>query len=320
MPLQTIIDTDVAFDDWMAIGYLLHSSRVDVCALTAAATGEAHAGPGVQTLLQLLALSDHPAIPVAAGRRKPLTGNQAFPLVLRLVMDFRLGLRLPKARQKPSKETALQVLIQQLHASIAPTTIVALGPLTNLAELLLAEPALHKKIADIFIMGGALNVAGNIREVNAHIDNPYAEWNIFVDPYAFDVLLRSGVPITMVPLDVTNQHQLTPAFIERLGQYQDTPTARFIYRALRRLAGLIGSRPYYFWDPLTAVVAAAPEIATFRNQRIHVVREAGTNYGRTVADEQGFPVRVCIAVDAAAFEEAFISTINRRFANPATNP
>ncbi len=310
MPLRLMIDTDVAFDDWMAVLFLLQSPLVDVCALTVAATGEAHARPGMQTLLRLLALTTHPDIPVAAGRRKPLTGTHTFPLLLRLVMDVRFGLKLPKARKRPVKETAVQLLARQLRANDEQTTIVALGPLTNLAELLLVEPSLGAKIAMIYIMGGALDVPGNIPEVNARIKNPYAEWNVFVDPYALDVLLRSGVPLTLVPLDVTNQYQLTPAFIKRLGQHQSTPAAEFLYRALRRLARVVGARPYYFWDPLTAVVAACPELATFRDECIRVIQEEGQQSGRTIIDPVGYPVRVCVTVDPAAFEDLFLSEVN----------
>ena len=311
MPLRLMIDTDVAIDDWMAVLFLLHTPLVDVCAITVAATGEAHARNGVQTLLRLLTLADQPAIPVTAGRRKPLTGKHTFPLLLRLIMDLRFGLKLPKARQRPVKETAVQLLARQLRAVDDPTTIVALGPLTNLGELLLVEPSLGAKIAMIYIMGGALDVPGNIPEVNARIKNPHAEWNIFIDPYALDVLLRSGVPITLVPLDVTNQYQLTPAFLERLRQRQDTPAAEFLYRALRRLARISGSRPYYFWDPLTAVVAASPELATFHDERIRVIQEEGPQSGRIFADSEGYPVRVCVAVESAAFEDLFLHEICR---------
>jgi inosine-uridine nucleoside N-ribohydrolase len=311
MAKPMIIDTDVAFDDWMAILFLLHSSRVDIRALTAAATGEAHAGPGVQTLLRLLALSGHPAVPVAAGRRMPLVGKHTFPLALRLIMDIRFGLTLPKPQQQPTKETALQILQQQLRTTAEPMEIIALGPLTNLAELLLSEPGLAANISMISIMGGAFDVPGNIEGLNKAIANPYAEWNIYVDPYALDVVLRSGVPITIVPLDVTNQYPLTSAFIERLRQYQHTATAQFLLRALQRLARIVGTRPYYFWDPLTAVVAAAPEVATFEESRIRVIQEEGPQAGRTIRDPQGYPVRICVAVDAGVFEQLFLETVNR---------
>jgi inosine-uridine nucleoside N-ribohydrolase len=310
MPKPMIIDTDVAFDDWMAILFLLHSPRVAIRALTVAATGEAHAGPGMQTLVRLLALSRHAHVPVAAGRQMPLVGKHTFPLALRLIMDVRFGLKLPNAHHLPAKEAALQILLQQLRSTTEPTEIVALGPLTNLAELLLTEPSLARKISMITIMGGAFDVPGNIPEVNKAINNPHAEWNIYIDPYALDVLLRSGVPITMVPLDVTNQYQLTPAFIERLRQQQHTATAQFLLRALQRLARIISTRPYYFWDPLTAVVAAAPEVATFEESHIRVIQEEGPQAGRTIRDPQGYPVLICVAVDAGVFEQTFLETIN----------
>ena len=171
MPLPCIIDTDVALDDWMAILYLLSSPQVDVRAITVVATGEAHAGPGVRTIQGLLALTHTRGVHVAAGRSTPLRGQQAFPRLMRLAMDVRLLLRLPKPLEPASNLDAVALLTQEITTSPQPVTIVALGPLTNLAEALLATPSLADKIARIVIMGGALRVAGNIREVNPRIEN-----------------------------------------------------------------------------------------------------------------------------------------------------
>ena len=134
-------------------------------------------------------------------------------------------------------------------------TIVALGPLTNLAEALLATPSLADKIARIVIMGGTLRVAGNIREVNPRIENSFAEWNIFCDPYAADVVFQSGAPITLVPLDATNQAPLSDAFVQRLASGPATPASQFVLRAIRRIQPMLRGQMFYLWDPLAAVVA-----------------------------------------------------------------
>ena len=254
MPLPCIIDTDVALDDWMAILYLLSSPQVDVRAITVVATGEAHAGPGVRTIQGLLALT---TTRCTGGCRPidPLRGQQAFPLLLRLAMDVRLLLRLPKPLEPASTLDAAALLRQEITTSPQPVTIVALGPLTNLAEALLATPSLADKIARIVIMGGALHVAGNIRELNPRIENAFAEWNIFCDPYAADVVFQSGAPITLVPLDATNQAPLSDAFVQRLATGPATPASQFVLRAIRRFLPLLRGQTFYLWDPLAAVVA-----------------------------------------------------------------
>ncbi len=320
MPFPLIIDTDMAFDDWMAILYLLSCPFVDVRAITIVATGETHASFGVQNALRLIALTENLALPIAAGRTRPLRGTHVFPWIVRLIMDFRLGLRLPGPRAKPSRQTAVKLLTQQLQTATQPITVIALGPLTNLAEAILADASLIKKISMIYFMGGALEVPGNLAELNRRLTNPYAEWNIYIDPYATAVVFRSGVPITLVPLDVTNQHPLTDDFFNRCTNRRSTPAANFVYRILQRLHPLRRAGTMYFWDPLTAVIATYPQIAQFQERYLTVMQDEGKECGRIVASPQGSAVRVCTKVDQAAFEQIFLDALNGTICPLPTGP
>jgi pyrimidine-specific ribonucleoside hydrolase len=307
-----VIDTDMAIDDWMALLYLLLTPHVLVRTITVAATGEAHAGPGVQNALRLLALTGTTGIPVAAGRTTPLQGRHTFPWIIRLAMDLRLGLVLPRPLEPAARQSAVTLLTQAIQASLDSVTVIALGPLTNLAEAILTTPSLAKRIAMIYFMGGALSVRGNLGELNPHIDNPFAEWNTFIDPYAADVVFQSGIPITLVPLDVTNQVPLTADFYQRCAACRTTPAGQFLYRLLRRVQLLLRGRAFYFWDPLTAVVATYPQLARFEQHRLGVIRESRSECGRIVERSDGMPIRVCTEVDRAAFEHLFLTTINER--------
>ncbi len=304
-----IIDTDVAIDDWMAMLFLLCSPTVEVHAITVAATGEAHARPGLRTVQGLLALAGNTTAAVAVGRSTPLRGRQAFPLALRLAMDVRLFLRLPHPQRPAAQRSAPALLAEQIEAAPQPVTIVALGPLTNLAEALLARPALAGKIGRIVIMGGAWRVPGNIREISPKIDNPYAEWNIFCDPYAADVVLRCGAPVTLTPLDATNQVPLTDELVQRLAAGPATPASQFTLRAIRRIRPLLRGQAFYLWDPLAAVVAVQPVIVACEQQRVGVVQEPGREVGRIVGDESGGAADIALQVDRPAFEHLFISSL-----------
>ncbi len=309
MAIPTIIDTDMAMDDWMAIVYLLLSPAVDVRAITVVATGEAHAGPGTSTARRLLALTNTPNVAVVNGRSTPLRGNNRFSMLARLAMDARLGLRLPASRQPRDRRPAAEVLIEQLLAATEPVMIVALGPMTNLAEAIQRQPEIVGRIKLICGMGGALEVPGNIREILPRSANVHAEWNMYIDPYAAGVVLQSGVPYTLVPLDATNQLPLTAAFIDRLSAAATTPGATFVLRLLRRIKRLIGSKTFYFWDPLAAVVATHPEVASFEQRRLRIVEEDGAECGRLMADVSGSPIQVCTRVDQARFEAIVLHTL-----------
>lgn len=305
--LQTLlVDTDMAIDDWIALLYLLRKKELDLQAITIAGTGEAHGYFGRHNALCLLALSAAKPCDVATGRAKPMGKGHPFPLVVRLLMDFRLGLSLPTATHSPSDPGARALLTRHLRHAPSPVTVLTLGPLTNLAETLLAEPQLVQQIAMIYILGGALDVPGNLGELTLWPTNPYAEWNFYADPHAVDLVLRSGAPITLIPLDETNRHPLTTPFYERLVRDARGDSGSFLVRLLGRLRRLPGKRTFYFWDPLAAVVATHPEIAMFQMRKLSIITDAGMQCGRLIDDINGNQIRICTEVDQQAFEELLL--------------
>ena len=305
-----VIDTDMANDDWMAILYLLQCPAVEVTGITVAASGEAHRGPGVRNALRLLELAQAPAVPVAGGRKTPLRGKHKFPLIWRLSMDARLGLSLPRSKRKPSGQNAVELLTSLIKDARDKVTIVALGPLTNLAEAFLADPSLAGKVGMIYIMGGAVDVPGNLQAPGVKIDNQVAEWNIYVDPYAAAAVFEAGPPVTLVPLDATNRVPVTMDFYHKCLANHHTPAADFVFRILKRLKSFIKSGEFYFWDPLAAVIAVNETIAAFQERHLIVAQAEGAECGRTLAADGGVPIRVCVSADQAQFEKIFLDTLN----------
>ncbi|MBN1584365.1 MAG: nucleoside hydrolase, partial [Anaerolineae bacterium] len=189
--------------------------------------------------------------------------------------------------------------------------LVVLGPLTNVAETLAADPALAQEIAAITVMGGAVNVAGNVGS-SSDIENEVAEWNIYADPYAAAEVFRSEAAITLVPLDATNDVPLTMDFYRRLERDRTTSVAEFVYRVLTAQEASIRSGGYYFWDPLAAAIAADASLSTFETLPLIVVEEESPASGQTAQSERGSPIRVAVAADRARFEAVFIDVINGR--------
>jgi pyrimidine-specific ribonucleoside hydrolase len=309
-PRPVIVDTDMAADDWLALLFLLQRQDLAIQAITVTGAGEAHCAAGVRHALDLAALGGRPDIPVACGREQPLRGTHAFPLEWRTRVDGLLGLSLPANPRAPQARSAAALLTTQIEAAPAKTTVLALGPLTNLAEALEASPALAGRIAGIVVMGGALDVPGNVGASGMGIDNASAEWNVYVDPYAANVVLRSGAPVTLVPLDATNQVPVTLDFYNRLAAEQHTPAAAFAYEILSRQQDFIASGGYSFWDPLAAALLSDESLATFDTRRLAVVEAEGPDSGRVQAAADGPLVRAAIAADAARFEELFLATLN----------
>ena len=300
----------MASDDWMAMLYLLQCPAIEVKAITVIGSGQAHRGPGMRTAVRLLTLAGQPNIPVAGGRKTPLRGNHKFPLAWRLSVDFRLGLPLPGSKGRPADATAVELLTHVITNSVEKVTVVALGPLTNLAQAIQAAPALVDKTERVYLMGGAVDVSGNLKGGRPKINNEMAEWNIYVDPYAAGVVFDSGVPLTLVPLDATNQTPVTMDFYARCEANHGTPAAAFVHRVLRRLKSSVANGEYYFWDPLAAVIATHPDIATTETRPLTVIQEEGAECGRTLECETGTSIQVCLDADQIRFESIFWNTLN----------
>ncbi len=303
-----VIDTDLAMDDWMGILYLLQRTDVKVLAVTIVGTGEAHCDPGVRNAMNLLALAGSPDIPVACGRETPLEGNNTFPQEWRDWVDSMATMTLPENPNAPVPLSAVELLEQTINESEQPITIMVLGPLTNLAELLTVDPTIGDRIEMIYSMGGALEVGGNLQG-GMDTDNASAEWNFYVDPLAAAQVIESGMPITLIPLDATNQAPLTRDFYNRLAKDKTTPEAEFVYEVMSTIINYPG---WYFWDQLAAVVVTDESVVTFEDKNIRVITDEGVEHGRTVLDETGSPVRVAVDTDATRFEEIYINGLNGR--------
>lgn len=306
-----VIDTDMAADDWLAILYLLGRSDVNVQAITVTGAGEAHCAAGARNALNLVALAGRPKIPVACGREAPLAGEHAFPTAWRERVDDLLGLTLPENSREVSGESAVALLARIIQGSPQKVHLITLGPLTNVAEALEAEPRLVTNLAMITVVGGAVKVAGNVGS-SSNIENEAADWNFYVDPRAAAAVFASGAPITLAPVDATNYVPVTLAFYNRLEQDRTTSVAEFVYRVLGAQEEFVRLGSYYFWDPAAAAIATEEGLATFQAMPLLVVEEEGAESGRTLESERGTSVRVALTVDRKRFETLFLNAVNGR--------
>lgn len=306
-----ILDTDMGVDDWLAALLLLRRPEAELRAITVTGAGLAHLGPGVSHALGLVALTGREGVAVAAGLTRPLRGGHAFPDAWRRKVDNLEGLTLPAPRQAPHGQTAVEVILASSHDAGGKLVLVATGPLTNVAAALQQDASLARRLRTVYIMGGAVDVPGNVHAECPEIDNRAAEWNFFVDPHAAAAVLSSGAPVTLVPLDATNRAPVTPELYGRLERERATPWADFAFQVLTRRLESIRAGREFFWDPLAAAVALDERFTSAREERLQVVVEEGPECGRTrPAGVGGNKVRVCRGADRSAFEEFFLSTLN----------
>lgn len=205
-----IIDTDPGQDDAVAILLALASPELDVLAITTVA-GNVPQPLVTVNALRLLTLASRTDIPVFRGCSRPILR----PLYTAEYVHGPSGVDgavLPEPAIAPDPGHAVDLIIEAcLDAGDDPITLCPLGPLTNIGMAIAKEPSVVGRIKEIVWMGGAFDEPGNTTDL--------AEFNAYVDPHAADIVFRSGVPLTIVPLDATHKALMTPYHVERLDAF-----------------------------------------------------------------------------------------------------
>lgn len=277
MALPIILDCDPGHDDAIAIVLALASPELDVKAITASA-GNQTPDKTLRNVLRMLTLLGRQDIPVAGGARKPLMRE----LIIADNVHGESGLdgpALPEPDFAPQTCTAVELMASTLRASPQPITLVATGPQTNVALLLNSHPELHDKIARIVMMGGAM-VLGNWQ--------PAAEFNIYVDPEAAEIVFQSGIPVVMAGLDVTHRAQIHGLDIERFRQLGN-PVATIVAELLDFFMEYHKDAKWGFTgaplhDPCTIAWLLKPELFTSVERWVGVETQGKYTQGMTVVD------------------------------------
>jgi purine nucleosidase len=314
MPKRILFDTDPGIDDACALLLALASPEVTVEGLSIV-HGNCSLEQATRNALSVLELADASHIPVASGCDLPLVQ----PSLLAPETHGETGLgyaRLPAPRTKPVGQHAIDVLVEKLLAAPGEITLVAIGPLTNVALAIRQEPRVVQAIKELIIMGGALRSEGNTTAL--------AEFNTYVDPHATHIVYHAGISTTLVPLDVTYQCILTPEDVRRL-QNIDSPITKFVAESTRfymefhdeyqKINGCVIN------DPLALALTFAPELCFYRELYVDVDISGGISMGKTVADFYNYGkkpanMKVALGVRARDFMELFLGRIERLASSP----
>ncbi|KAJ4834961.1 Uridine nucleosidase 1 [Turnera subulata] len=258
MPAKLIIDTDPGIDDSMAIFMAFQSPELEILGLTTI-FGNVATQDATRNALLLCEIAGRPDVPVAEGSPEPLKGG------IPRVADFIHGTDglgntfLPSPKAKKSEKTASEFLVDKVSEFPGEVSILALGPLTNLALAIKRDSSFAKKVKRIVVLGGAFFALGNV--------NPAAEANIYGDPEAADVVFTCGADITVVGINITTQVKLTDDDLSLLRQ-SNGKHAQIIcdmckfYRDWHvKSDGVYG---IFLHDPVSFVAVTRPDLFTYR--------------------------------------------------------
>lgn len=308
MERQVFFDHDGGIDDFLSLllllGYDADLMGISITPADALAEG---AVPATRKILDLGGRSD---VAVAEGT---LEGTNPFPLEWRLeclrVNDLPVLNRRPEPLAPLSDLTGQEFLARSLLGARHPVTLLMTGPLTNLAWALDHYPNVEDRIGELVVMGGALEVGGNVQQPG---HDGSAEWNVYWDPPAARRVFDSRIPITLFPLDVTNLLPVTESFRRAFGAQYEYPLSAAAGTIWALTAGwdLATGLPYYCWDTLTTSYLARPDLCTFREVLVDVIPD-GPSQGRTVVGTGGRPAKAAVGVDAKRFYSHVLETLRR---------
>ncbi len=306
-PLPLIIDSDPGLDDALAIGLAIARPEIFLLAVTTVG-GNADVRHCTENALRLLHAFGRSDIPVAEGAAGPLTGE----VVRATAIHGEGGIGrtvLPSSPVGVHPDGAVALMARLLSDSPVPVVIAPIGPLTNIALLLRLHPELTAKIAHLSIMGGSIGEGNTTTS---------AEFNIYADPEAADIVFRSGVPITMMGLDVTHQATLDAAASRRIrdaGTASGRIAAELVDYAIERVGEWYGGTTTAIHDAVAVAHLAIPDLVSVAAYNVRVDTTDGPARGRTVCEGLSFRqeryglaanAEVGIRIDPTRFEGVLV--------------
>ena len=300
MRRRIIIDTDPGLDDAVAILFALAAvDELEVLGIVTVA-GNLPLFETERNARRICALAGRPELPIYAGCERPLLRPLA--TADRIHNDPRLEAVLPEAAMPLQAQHGVDFLIETLRsADLSTTTLCALGPLTNIAMALVKAPEVVGKVCELVVMGGACFQLGNV--------TPAAEFNIHVDPHAAAIVIDSGIPITMIPLDVTHQlitREPRLAALQALPNRCGKAVAELLAVFERNRRAKFGERAKALHDPAVIGYLLRPDLYDGREVNVVIETDSPLTVGMTVVDWWGVtgrPVnaRFLNTVDADGF-------------------
>ena len=317
--IPIIFDTDFVMppaDDSMALMLALQSPEFEILGVTTVAGNES-LERATRDVLRMLEIAGQAEIPVYVGADMPLVHEKS-DFAVENYGKWYSNEPPPEpsggfASKKAEEKSAVSFMVDTVMANPGEVMLVAIGPLTNIAQAIRAEPGFAGNVRQLVIMGGAVALlpqgAGNI--------TPNAEFNFWVAPEAARVTLRSGIPIELSPLNVSRKSALTKDWYERM-VVVDTPLTALLRETLGRRFEAEPDRLWLMYDQIAVASIIDPTLVTSERLYVDVDIDHGISYGTSVGGRKPWPgaeaaqqMNVQYDLDWPRFIEMFIERVQR---------
>src|SRR6266536_797571 len=308
MPRRVIFDTDPGVDDSMALFFLLRSPELQLEAVTTV-FGNVDVEQTTRNAVILLDVAGRPDVPVSRGADRPLLRTRQFGGAVVHGDNGLGGAALPAPSRTEDAARAADVIVDRIMASPGEITLIAVGPLTNVALATCLEPRIVENVQQVIVMGGAVTVPGNV--------SPVAEANFRNDPEAARIVLGAGFPLALVGLDVTLQAIISPDAIDLIrakggavGEFIHAISAHYGSHYARR-SGRVG---FPMHDSAAIIYAIDPGYFTTERWYLEVETQSERAAGMVMADRRGRwgqppNADACVGIDAERFLKLYVERL-----------
>jgi purine nucleosidase len=308
MPRPVIHDNDGHVDDLLSTLLLWLHPEIDLQAVTLT-DGDCYVQQAYEAMVKMATYLELEGAEIgysedAVPNEFPENWRRESYIINELPIFSENALKKPYQAGRPRKSQAL--IADILANSKRPITLVTTGPLTNVAPVFVERPELREKVDEVIAMGGAFNVPGNVEHPE---HDGSAEWNFFADPPAAKAMLDTGIPMRLIPLDVTNKVPITREFLAKVDEQADR------YRASQlaaKIYSLVKGLNYYFWDTLTVAAAIHPDMFTYKDMRIDIAA-TGKSQGKSSSTFfGGKKAKIALEMDKERFEDLVLATLRTK--------
>jgi inosine-uridine nucleoside N-ribohydrolase len=303
---KVVVDADMSFDDAATLAYLAQADRrgrIDLDAVTVSLSGAGYTGRGLSHARCLLRKHGLRGVPVSDGNR---LGANPLPEAIRSYVDRVVSSASAPCTDVPTEGRAARILTKPR----GKFTLIAQGPLTNVAQALERDPSLARRIERVYIMGAG-TTHGNLCCGAGDGTDHGQEFNFWADPAAaHEVFTALSGKIYLTALNATDFVPITFDFLDRLKAVDTTVATATVVTILEDpdVQGFMRQGLMYWWDPLNAAAAITHRFVTYERTRLSVV-QGGVEAGRTVVDPRGARIRLGVTADARAFEDHFLAVL-----------
>lgn len=307
---KVFYDHDGNNDDIIALQLVLSMDDIELIGVSVT-PADCLLEDGVEATLRMMSVYGKTDIPIAKGN---IYGSNPFPYEWRVNAKIMNGMPLlinqKINRNQVVKESADELMIRLIKESKEPVTVLLTGPCTNLAAAITKAPEIKKNIEEVALMGGAVDVIGNVGQYN---HDGSAEWNIYYDPKGAQTIFRSGLSIAIFSLDSTNNVPVNLEFLKKLADQREHSAS---YLASQLWAPTVKNIPsadytYFMWDILAAAYLGCDKLCTFRKLEVDVEIEAPSEGKTTKAPGTGYFINIADNVNVDGFFKYYLGLLRR---------